>query len=89
MVKDVVVATFPNELEARMSAQRLEAAGIRSVLVALSYEPGVWGTSAMLPHELRVLEVDLARAQQVLQDQPATAPPRRRRLRKHTSPEKT
>ena len=86
MVKDVVIATFPNELEARMSAQRLEAAGIRSVLVARGYGPGVWGTSAMLPHELRVLEVDLARAQQVVQDQPATAPPRRRRFRKHPSP---
>ena len=84
-MKDIAVATFPNDLEARMGAQRLQAAGIPFVLVALGYGPGVWGTSAMLPHELRVLELDLARAQQVLQDQPATAPPRRRRFRKHPS----
>ena len=66
-----------------MAAQRLEAAGIRSVLVPLGYGPGVWGTSAMLPHELRVLERDVGRAQQALEEYPRTAPPRRRRYRKH------
>ena len=82
-MKEITVAHFPNEVEGRLGVQRLEAAGIRSVLVSLGYGPGVWGTVAMLPHALRVLERDAERAQQVLQEPPRTAPPHRRRYRKH------
>ena len=48
-MREIAVATFPNELEARLAAQRLEAAGIRSVLVPLGGGPGIWGTATMLP----------------------------------------
>ena len=82
----VAVASFPNEIEARLGAQRLAAAGIRCVVVPLSYGPGVWGTSAMLLHELRVLESEVDQARQVLQEPAETATQRRRRFRRHRPP---
>ena len=86
-MKDVAVGQFPNEMDARMAAQRLEAAGIRTVLVPLGYGPAVLGTAAMLPHELRVLESEVDRAREVLQDEPAGRRSHRRRARKRTTPE--
>lgn len=84
-MKDIAIASFATEMDGRLAAQRLEAAGIRSVLVALSYGPGVWGTAAMLPHELRVLESEMDQARQLLHDHARPAARRRGRFRPHRS----
>ena len=85
-MKDIAIASFATEMEGRLAAQRLEAAGIRSVLVALGYGPAVLGTAAILPHELRVLESEVDRARQLLHNHARPPAPRRRRFRPHRSP---
>ena len=84
-MKDVAIATFPNEIEARLSAQRLAAAGIRCVLVPLGGGLGVFGTATMLAHELRVLTGDVAQARRVLTERAGRDTRSRRRYRKHTT----
>ncbi len=86
-MKDAAVATFATEAEAQLGAQRLAAVGIRSVLVPLGGGAGVFGATAMLPHELRVLAVDAARARAVLQERPTRQAPPQRRYRKRSGSE--
>ena len=84
---DVAIATFPNEIEAQLCAQRLAEAGIRSVLVPLGGGPGVFGTATMLPHEVRVLAEEAGRARRLLDERLGEERRPRRRYRKHTTPE--
>jgi len=86
-MKDIAIATFPNEVEARLCAQRLAAAGIRSVLVPLGGGPGVFGTATMLTHEVRVLAGDVEQARRLLREHAGAGTRPRRRYRKHTAPE--
>jgi hypothetical protein len=76
------VATVPNDIAARLSAQCLAAAGIRCVLVPLGGGLGVVGTATMLIHELRVLARDAPRARRLLTA--GTRP--RRRYGQHVRP---
>ena len=54
-----------------MWAERLEAEEIPTVLVPLGPGAGAWGSSALLPHELRVRAENLERAQQLLENGPS------------------
>ena len=71
-MKEALVGTYPNEMEARLLADRLQEEGIRSVIKprgaghALGY-----GAHSFAPHSLYVLEDDLDRARSVAD----TAPP--------------
>ncbi len=82
------MATFATEADARLWAECLAAAGVPSVLVPLGGGPGVFGTTAMLPHALRVLEADAARARAVLQEHHAEQTVPRRRYRKRNGAER-
>ena len=52
-----------------MWAEWLEAEGIPAVLVPLGPGTGAWGSSALLPHELRVRAEDVERAAELLKDE--------------------
>ena len=67
--KEIGLATYPTWVEASMWAERLEGEGIPSVLVPLGAGAGAWGSSAFLPHELRVRAEDAERALALLQDE--------------------
>ncbi len=65
-MKEVLVGTYPNEMEARLLAGRLEEEGIRSVIKprGAGYALG-YGAHSFTPHSLYVLERDLERARSV------------------------
>jgi len=67
-VKEVALATFPTWTEATMCAERLESEGIPSVLIPLGPGAGGWGSSAFVPHELRVRASDVERAREILDE---------------------
>ncbi len=67
--REVRLATYPTWVEASMWAERLEGEGIPSVLVPLGAGAGAWGSSAFLPHELRVRAEDAERALQLLREE--------------------
>jgi len=66
--REVRLATYPTWVEASMWAERLEGEGIPCVLVPLGAGAGAWGSSAFLPHELRVRAEDLERATEVVNE---------------------
>ena len=65
-VTEVAVTVFQSDLEAQMWAGVLRDEGIPSVIVALGPGAGAWGTTAFLPHELRVRSQDAERARELL-----------------------
>jgi hypothetical protein len=70
-MREVRLATYATWIEASMWAERLDGAGIPSVLVPLGPGAGAWGSSSFLPHELRVRADDAERARQLLEDEQA------------------
>ena len=62
----VYLATAPNEPVARMWADLLAGAGIRSLVKAVGPGIGAWGSAATLEHELYVLRSRLAEARALL-----------------------
>ncbi|MBI2873100.1 MAG: DUF2007 domain-containing protein [Chloroflexi bacterium] len=56
MAKEVRIATYPNEMEARLWAQRLEEHGIPSVVRPLGAGYGALGAFSFIHHGLYVLE---------------------------------
>ena len=65
-VVEAPVATFRDYAQAAMWAEWLRGEGILSVLVPLGPGAGAWGSSDLLPHELRVAAEDAARARTLL-----------------------
>lgn len=65
-MKEALVGTYPNEMEARLLADRLQEEGIRSVIKprGAGYALG-YGAHAFSPHSLYVMERDLERARSV------------------------
>lgn len=65
-MKEALVHTYPNEMEARLLADRLQEEGIRSVIKprGAGYALG-YGAHSFVPHSLYVLERDLERARSV------------------------
>ncbi len=65
-MKEALVGTYPNEMEARLLADRLQEEGIRSVIKprGAGYALG-YGAHSFSPHSLYVLERDLERARSV------------------------
>lgn len=71
-VKEVALATFSTWTEAEMCAEQLQGEGIPSVLVPLGPGAGGWGSSAFVPHELRVRASDVERAREILDEGPSS-----------------
>ena len=65
-VTEVAVATFSGEAEAMLWADILRGEGVPCVLVPMSAGAAAWGTSAAMPHELRVRAQDVERAKELL-----------------------
>jgi hypothetical protein len=65
-VQEIRLATFSTWTEAQMWVEVLEGEGIPSVLVPLGPGAGGWGSSVLVPHELRVRAADADRAREVL-----------------------
>ena len=63
---EVVVGTYGNQAEAEMWAEVLRSAGIPCRTTRVSVELAAVGFDAWVPHELRVLGKDAARAVQLL-----------------------
>lgn len=64
----VYLATVPNEPLARMWADVLEEAGIRTMVKNLGGGIGGWGSATMLEHELFVLRSRLADAERIVRE---------------------
>ena len=64
----VYLATVANEPLARMWAEVLEAAGIRTMVKSLGGGIGAWASAATLEHELYVLRSRLPEAEAILRD---------------------
>ena len=62
------LATVPNEPLARMWADVLEEAGIRTMVKAVGPGVGAWGSAFTLDHELYVLRSRLAEAEAIVRD---------------------
>ena len=62
----VPLSMFPNEPLARLAAQRLELAGVPSLVKSLQGGPGLWGSAYNLPHALYVFQSDEARSREIL-----------------------
>ena len=60
---EVLIATYPNEMEARLLAERLREEGILSVVKARGPGSALSGTPSFISHSVYVLEhhVELAR----------------------------
>jgi hypothetical protein len=67
-VVEVPVATFRDHAQAAMWAEWLRGEGVLSVLVPLGPGAGAWGSSDILPHELRVAAEDAGRARTLLME---------------------
>ena len=63
----VLLATAPNEPLARLWADVLAEAGIRSLVKPIGPGVGAWASAATLEHELHVLRSRLAEAQEILE----------------------
>ena len=70
----VYLATVPNEPLARMWAEVLKDAGIRTMVKSLGGGIGGWGSAATLEHELYVLRSRLPEAEAILRDLAAGEP---------------
>ncbi len=66
-MKTVPLITLPNEIEALMLAQRLEAEGIPSYVQPLGIGYGAFGVLPFIPHRVHVKEGDLERAREFLE----------------------
>ena len=64
----VYLATVPNEPLARMWAEVLEQAGIRTMVKAIGAGVGAWASAATFEHELYVLRSRLAEAEGIVRD---------------------
>ena len=64
----VYLATVPNEPLARMWADVLGDAGIRTMVKAVGAGIGAWGSAATLEHELFVLRSQLPEAEAVIRE---------------------
>jgi hypothetical protein len=65
-IVEVPIATFRDHPQAAMWAEWLHGEGILSVLVPLGAGAGAWGSSDLVPHEMRVAAEDAARARALL-----------------------
>ncbi|HEX5418291.1 MAG TPA: hypothetical protein VFZ25_21760 [Chloroflexota bacterium] len=65
-MREITIATFPNQIDAEMWAEVLRDEGIPSVLVPLNPGAGGWGTSLTGPYALRVRIPDCPRAREIL-----------------------
>lgn len=65
-IREVAIATFDTETEARMWAELLQGEGIPSVLIALG-PAGPYAGHLPYPHELRVRADDEQRARDLLE----------------------
>ena len=74
--RPVALVTYPNEMEARLLAQRLEAEGISSYVQALGAGYGALGVTQFIPHRLFVAPDDMKKAKELLEgsadDEPLT-----------------
>ena len=70
MTEDPIVylATAPNEPLARMWADVLEEAGIRTMVKVVGPGIGAWGSAFSLEHELYVLRSRLDDAEAIVRD---------------------
>ena len=64
----VYLATVPNEPLARMWADVLEEAGIRTLVKAVGPGFGAWASAATLEHELYVLRSQLPAAEEIVRE---------------------
>ena len=64
----VYLATVPNEPLARMWADVLEEAGIRTMVKAVGPGIGAWASAATMEHELYVLRSQLPEAESVIRE---------------------
>ena len=65
-MKEALVDTYPNEIEARMLADILHDEGIRSVIKLMGAGSALGGGAhTFMPHSVFVLEDDLERAREV------------------------
>jgi hypothetical protein len=64
---EVAVSSFSNETEALMMVELLRSEGIPCVLVPLGTGAGGLGPTIWRPFEIRVREVDAARARELLE----------------------
>ncbi|MDP9365345.1 MAG: hypothetical protein M3Q10_14160 [Chloroflexota bacterium] len=64
----VFLATAPNEPLARLWADVLAEAGIRSLVKPIGPGIGAWASAATLEHEIHVLRSRLPEARAVLED---------------------
>ncbi len=64
----VYLATVPNEPLARMYADVLEEAGIKTMIKVVGPGIGAWGSAFSLEHELYVLRSRFAEAEAIVRD---------------------
>lgn len=64
-MREALVATFSNEMEARLLAERLLEEGIRSVVKPKGAGAALAGTPSFVPHSVYVLEEHVERAQDI------------------------
>ena len=60
-----MLATLPNEMEARLLVDRLEEEGIRSMIKPRGAGYALAGPLSFIPHSVYVLEEHLERARQI------------------------
>lgn len=65
--KSVALATFPNEMEAQMTAQILEENGIHVAIQPLGGGYGALGVIQFIPHRVYVSEDNLERARELME----------------------
>jgi len=65
-VREITIATFPNQIDAEMWAEVLRDEGIPSVLVPLNPGAGGWGTSLTGPYAKHVKAGSAERAREIL-----------------------
>ena len=66
-VKIAPLATYPNEMEARMAAQLLESEGIPAIVKPLGGGYGGLGVTQFIHHRVYVPESDLDEAKKLMQ----------------------
>lgn len=67
-MEEVLVATFTNEMEARLVASRLLDNGIYSVVKPQGAGSALAGTPSFMPHSVYVLEQHIQLAKNILND---------------------
>ena len=64
-MREALVDAFPNEMEARLLAERLLEEGIRSVVKPKGAGSALAGTPSFVPHSVYVLEEYVQRAKEI------------------------